>query len=56
MKKETSHLLGFRARHQYSNQRSSQKKALRVASTAADPDGGGKPNDWDVIMKKAADG
>ena len=33
-KKETSHLLGLRERHQYSDQRSNRKRAPCVASTA----------------------
>ena len=33
-KKEASHLLGLRGRHQYSDQRSNRNKAPCVASTA----------------------
>ena len=38
-KKEASHLLGLRGRHQYSDQRSNQIRAPCVASTAAGTDG-----------------
>ena len=38
-KKEASHLLGLRGRHQYSDQRSNQNRALCVASTAVGYEG-----------------
>ena len=38
-KKEVSHLLGLRGRHQYSYQRSNQIRALCVASTAVETEG-----------------
>ena len=38
-KKEASHLLGLRGRHQYSEQRSSRMRASRVASIAVGTEG-----------------
>ena len=38
-KKEASHLLGLRGRHQYSDQRSNRNRALCVASTAVGTEG-----------------
>ena len=38
-KKEASHLLGLRERHQYSDQRSNQNRAPGVASTAVGTEG-----------------
>ena len=38
-KKETSHLLGLRGRHQYSDQRSNRNRAPCVASTAVGTEG-----------------
>ena len=38
-KKEASHLLGLRGRHQYSDQRSNQNRATCVASTAVETEG-----------------
>ena len=38
-KNEASHLLGLRGRHQYSDQRSNQKRAPCVASTAVGTEG-----------------
>ena len=38
-KKEASHLLGLRGRHQYSDQRSNQNRAPCVASTAVGTEG-----------------
>ena len=38
-KKEASHLLGLRGRHQYSDQRSNRNRAPRVASTAMGAEG-----------------
>ena len=38
-KKETSHLLGLRGRHQYLDQRSNRNRALCVASTAVGTEG-----------------
>ena len=37
--KETSHFLGLRGRHQYSNQRFNQNRAHCVASTAVGTEG-----------------
>ena len=38
-KKEASHLLGLRGRHQYSDQRSNRNRAACVASTAVGTEG-----------------
>ena len=38
-KKEVSHLLGFRGKHQYTDQRSNRNRALCVASTAVGNEG-----------------
>ena len=38
-KKEASHLLGFRGRHQYSDQRPNRNRAACVASTAVGTEG-----------------
>ena len=54
--KEASCLLGLRGRHQYSDQRSTLIRALRVAYTAVWTEGGGRPNDQIVSVKRAADG
>ena len=55
-KKEASHLLGLRGRHQYSDQCSNRNRAPCVASSAEGTDGGGGPNGQIVIVKRAADG
>ena len=51
-KKEASHLLGLRGRHQRSN----RNRAPCVASTAVGNRGGGGPNGQIVSLKRAADG
>ena len=55
-KKDASHLLGLRGRHQYSDRRSSRNRAPCVAYTAAVTEGGGGPNGQVVSIKRAADG
>ena len=55
-KKEASHLLGLRGRHQCSDQRSNRNRAPYVASTAVGTEGGRGPNDQIVSIKRAADG
>ena len=55
-KKETSHLLALRGRHQYSDQCSSRNRAPCVASTAMEIEVGGGPNGQIVSVKRAADG
>ena len=55
-KKEASHLIGLRGRHQYSDQRSNRNRAPCVVSTAVGTEEGGGPNDQIVNIKRAADG
>ena len=54
-KKEASHLLGLRGRHQSSDQCSNRNRAPCVASTAVGTEGGGS-NGQIVSVKRAADG
>ena len=55
-KKEASHLLELRGRHQYSDQRSNQNRAPCVASITVGTEGeGGGPNGRIVSIKRAAD-
>ena len=49
-KKEASHLLGLRGRHQYSDQRSNRNKAPCVASTAVGTEG--KRTKWPDRQRK----
>ena len=55
-KKEATHLLGLRRRHQYSDQRSNRNSAPCVVSTAVGTDGGGGPNGQIISVKRTADG
>ena len=55
-KKEASHFLGLRGRHQYSDQRSNQNSAPCVASTAVGTEEERGPNGQIVSVKRAADG
>ena len=55
-KKEASHFLGLRERHQYSDQCSNQIRAPCVASTAVEIKRGGGPNGQIISVRKAADG
>ena len=54
-KKEASHLLGLRGRHQCSEQCPNQNRAPRVASTAVGNRGGGGPNGHIVSVKRTVD-
>ena len=49
-KKETSHLLGLRGRHQYSNQHSNRNRAFCVASTAVGTKG--RRTKWPNCQRK----
>ena len=49
-KKEVSHLLGLRERHQYSDQRSNQNRALCVASTAVRTEG--RRTKWEDCQRR----
>ena len=56
-KKEASHLLGLRGRHQYSDQRFSRNRAACMASTAVGRDRGGEGLNGQIVsVKRAADG
>ena len=55
-KKEASHLLGLRGRHQYSDQRYNRNRAPCVSYTAVRIEWEGGPNDQIVSVKRAADG
>ena len=55
-KNKASHLLGFRGRRQYSDQRSNRNRAPCVASIAVGTEGEGGPNGQIVSVKRAADG
>ena len=55
-KKEPSHLLGLRGKHQYSDQRSNRISAPCVLSAAVGSDGGEELNGQIVSVKRAADG
>ena len=55
-KKQTSHFLELRERHQYLDQRSNRTKAPCVASTEVGAEEGGGPNGQIVSVKRAADG
>ena len=55
-KKEASHFLGLRGRHQYSDQCSNQIRVSCVASTAVEIKRGGGPNGQIISVRKAADG
>ena len=55
-KKEASHLLGLRGRHQYSDQRSNRNRAPCGGLHRSGDQGGGGPNGQIVSIKRAADG
>ena len=55
-KKEASHLLGLRGRHQYSDQHSNRNSAPCLVSTAVGTEGKRGPNGQIVSVKRAADG
>ena len=54
-KKEASHFLRLKGRHQYSHQRSNQKRASCVASTTLGQRGK-RPNGQIISIKRATDG
>ena len=54
--KETSHFLGLRGRHQYSDQSSNQNKASCVASNAVGTERKKDQMDRSSAIKRAADG